>query len=231
MNDFNNTDIQDNFYNEQPLLVPGDDIIEMNTAFDFDNFQVVRREFFAHMCEPSITFNMCKFYVNAACLSKFPSTECVQVLINQEKKILALRPCSESAKDSFVWCTVSKGKRKPKQTTCKLFFAKIFSLMNWNPDYRYKITGKLLRSNSGYLLVFDMNSTEVYQRIFQDGQRPKTSRTPVFPEEWKDQFGLSVKEHKQSMQINIFDGYAIYSIKDSTEIATEAGVSEQEESK
>ena len=40
------------------------------------------------------------------------------------------------------------------------------------------------------------------------------SRTPVFPSDWQNQFGLSFEEHRQSMQINVFDGYAVYAIKD-----------------
>lgn len=35
---------------------PGD-VIELSDNFDFDGYQVVRREFFAHTFEPSITFN------------------------------------------------------------------------------------------------------------------------------------------------------------------------------
>ena len=96
--------------------------------FDFDGFQVVRREFFAHTFEPAISFNNYKFQVNAACLSKFPTSDYVQVLINQETKIMALRPCEEGTRDSFAWCYFSKGKRKPKQTCCKLFFAKVVNL-------------------------------------------------------------------------------------------------------
>ena len=61
-----------------------------------------------------------------------------QVLINQKKKILALRPCEEGARDSFMWCNSSNSKRKAKSITCKLFFAKLVSLMDWNPNYRYK---------------------------------------------------------------------------------------------
>ena len=61
--------------------------------------------------------------------------------------------------------------------------------------------------------MFDLTSTEIYQKTIVEGQKPKTTRTPVFPAEWKDQFGLSYNEHQQSMQVNIFDGYAIYSIK------------------
>lgn len=201
---------------DAPAVEQEDEILEMGDQFDLDGFQVVRREFFAHLREPSVSFNNCKFSVNAACLSKFPDTEYVQILVNRETKVLALRPCTEGARDSFLWCNETKGKRKPKAVTCKLFFAKIVSLMDWNPNYRYKLLGRLIHANGEYLIAFDLSATEVYQRTFPEGAKPKTSRTPVFPAGWQDQFGLPYSEHKQSMQINIFDGYAIYAIKEST---------------
>lgn len=71
-----------------------------------------------------------------------------------------------------------------------------------------------------YLIVFDLNASEIYQRIAKDGGKPKTARTPVFPAGWKDQFGLPYREHQKSLQINIFDGYAIYGIKDSSVSST-----------
>ena len=43
-----------------PVLADGDEILELED-FNFDDFQVVRREFFAHLREPSVTFNECKF--------------------------------------------------------------------------------------------------------------------------------------------------------------------------
>lgn len=203
---------------EAPVLAEGDEILELEN-FDFEDFQVVRREFFAHLREPSVTFNDCKFQVNMACLTKFPNCDFAQVLISQQQKILALRPCAEGTKDAYMWCGVSKGKRKPKAITCKMFFAKIVSLMDWNPKYRYKLLGRLIHSNGEYLIAFDLNAPEVYQRTFVEGEKPKTSRTPVFPSEWQTQFGLPYNVHKQSMQINIFDGYAVYAIKDTTAIS------------
>lgn len=193
-----------------------DDIecIELGESFDFDDFQVVRREFFAHLHEPSITFNNCKFNVNSACLSKFTDCDYAQVLVNQKKKILAIRPCGETAKDSYMWCKIYKGKRQPKVITCKLFFAKIVSMMDWNPAFRYKVMGKVVHSNDEYMIVFDLTASETYRRTLVDGSKPKTSRIPVYPAEWQNQFGLSYKEHRQSMQIDFFDGYAVYAIKD-----------------
>ena len=191
-----------------------DEVLELGDNFDFEGFQVVRREFFAHINEPSVTFNNCKFYVNTACIQKFPDADTVQVLVNKETKILAIMPCPANARDSFAWCTLSKGKRKPKQITCKLFFAKVFSMMDWNPDHRYKILGKLIHANGETLIAFDLTATEIYQRTVSEGSKPKTSRIPVFPAEWQNQFGLPYNEHKQSLQVDILNGYAVYSIKD-----------------
>ena len=83
------------------IALTADDIIELEGDFNYDGFQVVRREFFAHTFEPSITLNNYKVYVNAACLNRFPEIEHVQLLINSETNIMALRPCAETDRDSF----------------------------------------------------------------------------------------------------------------------------------
>jgi hypothetical protein len=200
-----------------PVLDAEEELLEMSEEFNLEAFQVVRREFFAHLREPAVTFNKRKFYVNSACLSKFPHTEYVQALINPEKKILALRPCRDGERGSFQWCSLSKGQRKPRQTTCTLFFYKLFSIMDWNPDHRYKLLGNVIHANGEYLIAFDLTSTEVYQKKLDDeGKMQGSSRTPVYPMNWQNQFGLPYNEHKQSMLVNIFDGYAIYSIKDTS---------------
>ena len=191
-----------------------DEIIDLGDEFDFEGFQVVRREFFAHTYEPSVTFNSSKFYVHASLLSRFPEVDYVQVLVNRNSKLLVLRPCTENARDSFMWRT--KGKRKPRQITCKIFFGMVASMMEWNLSYRYKILGRIIHANGEYLIAFDLTAAEVSEKTVVEGEEPKMSRTAKFNESWKDQFGLPFNEHRQSMQLNIFEGYAIYSITEST---------------
>lgn len=201
---------------------PVEDAIQ-DDNFSYDGYQVVRGEFFAHVYEPSITFNNCKVSLNTACLKRLPDVDYVQILVNKEDKKLAVRPSNEDEKDSFLWCTTNSEKRKPKQITCRMFFAKVVQLMEWNPDYKYKLLGKLIRSGDEYLFVFDLTSTEIYPRILHDGEKPKTSRTPVFPIEWQNQFGMPVEEHRRLLQVNIFEGYTVFGIKDkSTEASVEA---------
>ena len=169
---------------EKPSIKREMEIIE-DDSFNYDGYQVVRGEFFSHLYEPCITFNNFKVYMNTACIKKLPETDYVQILVNQEKKKLAVRPCSEESKDSFRWCSAT-AKRTPKQVTCRVFYGKITELMGWNPSYRYKLVGKLIQSN-GQLL---------------------------YPSEWEHQFGVPVEEHQKSLQIDIFDGYALFGMND-----------------
>ncbi len=211
-------------YVEPATTVHHEEIIH-DESFSYDGYQVVRGEFFAHLREPSITFNNHKISLNSACLKRLPSVEYVQILVNQSERKLVVRPSSEDEKDSFVWCTMGE-KRNPKQITCRVFFAMIIDLMGWNPDYRYKLLGKLIRSGNEYLFTFDLTSTEIFQRFIVDGGKPKASRTPVFPIEWKNQFGLSVEEHRQRLQVNIFKGYTVFSVNNGAPIESENSIVE-----
>ena len=202
------------------VLQPAPDTeIAEDENFSYQGYQVVRSEFFSHIYEPSVSFKDCKVQFNTACLRKLPTVDYVQFLVNPGTQSLVVRPCHEDDKDSFAWCTSKNGKRKPRQITGRLFFAKIVSLMGWDPAHRYKLLGKIIRCGNEYLLLFDMTATEVYKRIGKEGEKPRTSRTPVFPAEWKDQFGLPVEEHRKSLQVNIFDGYTVFSVQDPAKVA------------
>ncbi len=192
--------------------IPDIDIIE-DESFTYDGFQVVRGEFFSHIYEPSFTLNLNKISVNMACIRKLPDVEYVQILVHPEEKNLVIRPCKEEEKDSFRWKTTGK-KVAPKQVTCKVFFAKIYALMGWNLDYRYKLLGKLIRSNGELLFVFNLNNPEIYIRVFREGEKPRVSRTPVYPQEWKNQFGISVEEHRKSLSMNKFSEYTIFGVRE-----------------
>ncbi len=43
-------------------------------------------------------------------------------------------------------------------------FAKVVSLMGWNSSYRYKLLGKLIRSDNELLFVFDLTTPEIFVR-------------------------------------------------------------------
>ena len=181
-----------------------------NEAFSYDGYQVVRGEFFAHLFEPSVTLKKEKVFVNTACIRKLPDIDYVQFLVNPVEKKLAVKPCSEDTKDSFRWASGTGKGRKPKMISCKIFYAKVMELVGWDFDARHKILGKLIRTKTDMVFVFDLNSSETFA---SRSKRDEVSiRKPFFPEEWKHQFGLTVKEHQDKAQIDIFDDYAVFRI-------------------
>ena len=181
-----------------------------DSNFSYDGYQVVRGEFFAHLFEPSVTLSREKVSVNTACLRKLPDTDYVQFLVNPNEKKLAIKPCEEDMKDSFRWSSGDGKKRKPKSITCRIFFAKVMNLMGWDPQYRYKILGKLIRAKKDLLFVFDLSSAEIYG-IRSNGEK-SAPRTPIYPEAWKNQFGVPFNEHQDTVTVSIFEDYAVFKI-------------------
>lgn len=187
------------------------EVIEDDT-FSYDGYEVVRGEFFAITYEPMISFYRDKVFVNAACLRRFDETEYIQILVNPEEKKLAVKPSVEEDKDSFKWST-GKAKKMPRQIKCSIFFAKVFNLMKWNPDYKYRLLGKLIRANSQLLFVFDLTSPEIFvRRADIENGKVKISRKANYPEEWQNQFGLPANDHKNTLNINLFEGYTVFGI-------------------
>lgn len=191
-------------------------IIELDDSFSFSGYQVVRSEFFSHLYEPSVTFNDFKFYVNKTCINRLPDTRFVQVLVNPAEKKLVIRPSHEGERGAFLWYSAGKHGKSTRQVTCRVFYAMVMQMMGWSPDYRYKLLGKMVSSKNEFLFVFDLNAPIIYQRVQYDPEtgKPAKQKTnmPTYPQEWEGRFGLSLEENQKSLQINIFNGYAVYGI-------------------
>ena len=84
------------------------DDYEVDDSFNYEGFQVVRGEFFAHIFEPSLTFNRGRISFNMACINKLPSIDYVLPLVSSKERRVAIKPTTEDVKDSFVWCTYAR---------------------------------------------------------------------------------------------------------------------------
>ena len=136
--------------------------IAEEAGFSFEGYQVVRREFFSHKFDPTLTIKGNSIIFNNACISKLESVVYVQVLVNPTTEKLVIRPCEEGARDSIRWCIVKDDKRKSRQITCGLFTAKLYEMMGWEALYRYKLQGTRINYRGEQLYVFDLTSTEVF---------------------------------------------------------------------
>ena len=184
--------------------------IAEEAGFSFDGYQVVRREFFSHKFDPTLTIKGNSIIFNNACISKMEQVVYVQVLVNPTTEKLVIRPCEEGARDAIRWCVVRDEKRKSRQITCGLFTAKLYEMMGWEALYRYKLQGTRINYKGEHLYVFDLTSTEIFLPVIKDPDNPKAKAkrsAAVYPADWRDSFGIPVHEHTESTNIDLMEGF------------------------
>lgn len=167
---------------------------------DLAGYQVTKAELFAHSREPAITIWENKLKFNMACLRRFPGVTHIQILIHPEQKRMIIRPCEPDTPDSLRWAKGGGAKElSNRDLICKVFAAKVFDLMNWDPQYRYKMLGKPATCDGEVLFLFKLNDFE----LFVGGKR----KGSYLPKEWRDYFGTPVEEHEEAYKVNLADGY------------------------
>lgn len=167
---------------------------------DLAGYQVTKAELFSHTREPAITIWPTRIKFNMACLRKFPGVTHIQILIHPEQKRLIIRPCLPDAPDSLRWAKGGGEKElSNRDMLCKIFAAKIFDLMKWDLDYRYKMMGRPAVYQDELLFLFKLTDFE----LFVGGSQ----RRSYLPGEWRDYFGVPVKNHEEQYKIDLADGY------------------------
>jgi hypothetical protein len=167
---------------------------------DLAGYQVTKAELFAHTRDPAVTIWDTRLKFNMACLRRFPGATHIQILIHPEQKRLIIRPCDPDTPDSLRWTTGGGEKEiKNRELLCRLFAARVFDLMQWNPEYRYKLLGKPATCDGEVLFLFKMTDFE----LFISGKRSGS----FLPEEWRNYFGTPAEQHEEAYKVNLADGY------------------------
>lgn len=173
---------------------------EAAEVVDLAGYQVTKAELFSHTREPSVTIWENRIKFNMACLRRFPGVTHIQILIHPEQKRLIIRPCEADAADSLRWAKGGgESEMKNRELLCKIFAAKVFDLMGWKSEYRYKILGKPAVNNGEVLFLFQLADFE----LFTGGKKSKA----FLPESWREYFGTPVEQHEQKYKVDLADGY------------------------
>ena len=192
--------------NAVQTAMPGEDEI------DLGEYEIVRPEFFAHIKEPALTVNVDKIGVNTACVRLMPDGEYVQILVNRKEKKLLLKPCDEIEITGYRWGRTKGGKRYPSQRTGEPFVLTLCKIMDWNPDYRYKVLGKMVRANGQALIAFDLTSSECFPKVVNRDGKKVSSRQSIFAEQWSGRFGPTYSESRRSLEVKTFEDYTVITV-------------------
>jgi len=212
-NIFNNRNAMETKTEEKQFTKPERDgkieFIEREVdEFDFDGFQVVRREFFSKANCPAVTIKYGSIVFNIRAIRKLNECRFIQILINPEKKQIIAKPCEEDEKDSLQWSRIDKHSKVVSRTiTGKVFTAQLYKDMNWNIESTIKVLGTLIKCKGEKIFIFDLNNAEAYLHLAEqsDDDSKRRKRVPYPPKHWAENYGQSYEESKLQM-VMTFEG-------------------------
>jgi hypothetical protein len=172
---------------------------------ELKNAQYIRAEFVNPVFKPKITLNYGDLTFNTACVKVMGDTEYVQLLVLEEARRLVAMPCGEFDKDSVKWSIIKDEKPRSRNIRAKIACAKLFQMMNWNINYRYKIMAVYQVLEGQRLIVFNLAECEmlVPEEIPKEDGTIKTKRNKVYPIDWEKSFGSPYSEHRETYAVDL----------------------------
>lgn len=167
------------------------------SAFDLQGYQVVRGQFMQVRYEgPTINITNERISFNKFCVQKFENVAYVQLLLHPTERRIAIRPCSSTDAHNIRWRPDPEKAVYSKTLNCQHFGNALYSIMEWNPDYVYKVRGTWAQRGAEQIIVFNLpNATPAVMVAPENGEETKQKRVSLCPEEWADDFGEEFYEH------------------------------------
>ena len=167
------------------------------SAFALDGYQVVRNQFMQIRYEgPAITITGDRLSFNLFCMKKFVDIGYVQLLLHPTERKLAIRPCRKQDTHSIRWRPDPEKPIYSKTLSCQHFGNALFSIMEWNPEYLYRVRGVWAARGSEQIIIFNLSNAMPAILISQDEDTDTAKRrVDMCPEEWNDDFGEEFYEH------------------------------------
>jgi len=159
------------------------------SAFDLTGYQVVRGQFLTSRSElPCMTISNEKITLNSFCTRNLPDTSHVQLLLHPVERKLAIRPCKPTDIFSLSWLSRTHNPLNTKSICCQPFCTALFQIMDWNPEYTYKIFGTTIEKGNDRIIIFTLSGAMPYV-VVKDDEESRKHRVKICPEEWGDSFG------------------------------------------
>jgi len=167
------------------------------SMFDLKGYQIVRGQFLSTVSYgPAISISNKCISFNTGCVRKFADVSNIQILLHPAERKLAIRPCGENDVYNIKWRPDTDSPLYSKTYICRHFSSALFDIMEWNPDYIYRIRGAWASRKDDEIIVFHLSEAAAAILCSVDTESDTVKkRVLTFPEEWESEFGMEFYEY------------------------------------
>lgn len=203
---------------------------------DLDGYELPPRTQFSMLKKPAVSIKYGRMTFNMASIRMFENIEYILPLVHVEKKKLTIVMCPEEEASSVAWARkrAKDNQWVNKDITSEDFLEKIYKMMDWRRDCRYKVMGKVSNSQEGLVLVFELQEAIMFAPNpieFMDEVTGEVKKKQVkyYPDEYKDRIGKSYNDYVATKQITMFEYLDEYMGKTYSDIPEESAEQQVEE--
>jgi len=183
---------------------------EIASLDDLKGLEVVRTEYTSSVFRPKVNINLSSISFNKACVLLLPGVQYVNILIDRDKKRIIVLPVNQFAKDAIRWCNIRDGEIRRRDCSAKKFGEKMYTMMEWIKENRYRVLAYYQEVDGVKLLVFNLMECEMVVPEFitlPSGKVVKRGRV-ILPGEWEG-FGMPLAEHEKANEVELNAHYSL----------------------
>lgn len=193
---------------------------------DLDSYELPPRTQFSMLNKPALTFKHRQMTFNMAAVRLFKGVQYILPFTSSSKKRVAVVTCTEEESESVEWARYNaKGAWVNKTITSDEYVSKIFKLMNWDPNGRYKVMGRVANSERGLILVFDLTEAILFtapeEYVDKKTGEVKKRQIKYYPDEYKDRIGKTYRDYVEKYQMSFFEPLSGYGEEESPPSSTQ----------
>lgn len=177
----------------------------------FDGYEIPPRTQFSMLNKPAVSIKYGKMTFNKACIRLFEGVRYILTPINATKKRLAVICCTEEEGASVEWARRKKNETWESKTISSVEVCeKLYRMMGWDRNCRYKVLGRIANSDRGLVLLFDLEEAIMFTGLPEEYVDKKTGtvkkrHVSYYPDMYKDRIGRSYNDYAMAQQMSMFE--------------------------
>ena len=181
---------------------------------DLSGYELPPRTQFSMLSKPALSIKYGKMTFNMASVRLFDEALFILTPVHRKKKRLMVVPCREEESASLQWARIraSDDMKVNRTISSEEFVLKLYKLMGWKLNCRYKILGRVALAKPGPMpvLIFDLEEAIMFDSkpmefVDEETGEIKKKQVKYYPEEYKDCIGKSYNDYIEAKQMNIFE--------------------------
>ncbi len=181
---------------------------------DLSGYELPPRTQFSMLSKPAVSIKYGKLTFNMASVRLFDEALYILTPVHRKKKRLMVVPCREEESASLQWARIreSDDVKVNRTISSEEFVLKLYKLMGWKLNCRYKVLGRVALAKPGPMpvLIFDLEEAIMFDSkpmefVDEETGEVKKKQVKYYPEEYKDCIGKSYNDYIESKQMNIFE--------------------------